>query len=205
MLRFRLKDNYISIGTDSKWYTIQYLELGILPLYLNITKNQCDFILKFFFNTDSTKNMSGEEYKKIIEEQLSDDENKKEQKIVNKNDNDNDINKPEEPFYFNNVKINDMKLNISFYYGDGSPFNFKKAKIKLKEFEKRDKFYSLSILISRFISHLKYMAIANLGNIISSFFFTREERNETNESTDEKKLKEENKNKQLLFGKLYNK
>ena len=205
MLRFRLKDNYISIGTDSKWYTIQYLELGILPLYLNITKNQCDFILKFFFNTDSTKNMSGEEYKKIIEEQLSDDENKKEQKIVNKNDNDNDINKPEEPFYFNNVKINDMKLNISFYYGDGSPFNFKKAEIKLKEFEKRDKFYSLSILISRFISHLKYMAIANLANIISSFFFTREERNETNESTDEKKLKEENKNKQLLFGKLYNK
>ena len=205
MLRFRLKDNYISIGTDSKWYTIQYLELGILPLYLNITKNQCDFILKFFFNTDSTKNMSGEEYKKIIEEQLSDDENKKEQKIVNKNDNDNDINKPEEPFYFNNVKINDMKLNISFYYGDGSPFNFKKAEIKLKEFEKRDKFYSLSILISRFISHLKYMAIANLANIISSFFFTREERNETNESTDEKKLKEENKNKELLFGKLYNK
>ena len=205
MLRFRLKDNYISIGTDSKWYTIQYLELGILPLYLNITKNQCDFILKFFFNTDSTKNMSGEEYKKIIEEQLSDDENKKEQKILNKNDNDNDINKPEEPFYFNNVKINDMKLNISFYYGDGSPFNFKKAEIKLKEFEKRDKFYSLSILISRFISHLKYMAIANLGNIISSFFFTKEDKNEIYESSDEKKLKEENKNKQLLFGKLYNK
>ena len=203
MLRFRLKDNYLSIGTDSKWYTIQYLELGILPLYLNITKNQCDFILKFFFNTDSTKNMSGEEYKKIIEEQLSDDENKKEKKIINKND--NDINKPEEPFYFNNVKINDMKLNISFYYGDGSPFNFKKAKIKLREFEKRDKFYSLSILISRFISHLKYMAIANLGNILSSFFFTREEKNETNESTDEKKLKEENINKQLLFGKLYDK
>ena len=75
----------------------------------------------------------------------------------------------------------------------------------MREFEKRDKFYSLSILISRFISHLKYMAIANLGNILLSFFFTREEKNETNESTDEKKLKEENKNKQLLFGKLYDK
>ena len=61
MLRFRRTDNYTSVGTDSKWYTIQYLELGILPLYLNITKNQCDFILKFFFNTDTNKNMSGEE------------------------------------------------------------------------------------------------------------------------------------------------
>ena len=66
MLRFRLKDSYISIGTDSKWYVIQYLEVGILPLYLNISKNQCDFILEFFFNTDSSKsNKSHEEYKKI--------------------------------------------------------------------------------------------------------------------------------------------
>ena len=87
-----------------------------------------------------------------------------------------------------------MKLNISFFYGDGSPFNFKKAKIKLKEFEKKDKFYSLAILISRFISHLKYMALTNIGSILSSFFFTREDRNENNESSDEKKLKEENKN-----------
>ena len=204
MLRFRLKDNYISIGTDSKWYAIQYLELGILPLYINITKNQCDFILKFFFDTDTNKNMSGEEYKKIMEEQLADEENKKEQIIINKNNNEN-RSKPEEPFYFNNVKINDVKLNISFFYGDGSPFNFKKAKIKLHEFEKRDKFYSLTILISRFISHLKFMAITNLGNILSSFFFTKEDKNETIESSDEKKLKEEDKNKQLLFGKLYNK
>ena len=203
MLRFRLKDNYISIGTDSKWYSIQYLEIAILPLYINITKNQCDFILKFFFNTDTNKNMSGEEYKKIIEEELIDEENKKEHKVINKND--DNVNKPEEPFYFNNVKVNDMKLNISFFYGDGSPFNFKKAKIKLREFEKRDKFYPLAILISRFISHLKYMAIANLGNILSSFFFTKEDKNETNESTDEKKLKEENKNRKLLFGKLYDK
>ena len=147
--------------------------------------------------------MSGEEYKKIIEEELSDDEYKKEKKKIEKNiDNKN---KPEEPYYFNNVKVNEMRLNISFYYGDGSPFNFKKAKIKLKEFEKADKFYPLTILISRFISHLKYMALANLGSILSSFFFTKEDKNESNESSDEKKLKEENRNKQLLFGKLYNK
>ena len=203
MLRFRLKDNYISIGTDSKWYSIQYLEMGISPLYINVSKGQCDFILKFFFNTDTNKNINGEEYKKIIEEQLSEEENKKENKIKNKND--NARNKPEEPFYFNNVKVNDMKLNISFFYGDGSPFNFKRAVIKLHEFEKRDKFYSLAVLISRFISHLKYMAIANLGNILSSFFFSRDDKNEINESSDEKKLKEENKNKKLLFGKLYDK
>ena len=36
--------------------------------------------------------------------------------------------------YNNNVKVNDMKLNISFYYGDGSPFNFKRAKIKWKRY-----------------------------------------------------------------------
>ena len=205
MLRFRLKDNYISIGTNSKWYSIQYLELGILPLYINVTKNQCDFILKFFFNTDTNENISGEEYKKIIEEELSEDEHKKEKKRIEKdNDNDNK-NNSEEPYYLDNIKVNDMKLNISFFYGDGSPFNFKKAKIKLKEFEKKDKFYSLAILISRFISHLKYMALTNIGSILSSFFFTREDRNENNESSDEKKLKEENKNKELLFGKLYNK
>ena len=205
MLRFRLKDNYISIGTNSKWYSIQYLELGILPLYINVTKNQCDFILNFFFNTDTNENISGEEYKKIIEEELSEDEHKKEKKRIEKdNDNDNK-NNSEEPYYLDNIKVNDMKLNISFFYGDGSPFNFKKAKIKLKEFEKKDKFYSLAILISRFISHLKYMALTNIGSILSSFFFTREDRNENNESSDEKKLKEENKNKELLFGKLYNK
>ena len=200
MLRFRLKDNYISIGTDSKWYVIQYLELGISPLYINVTKNQCDFILKFFFNTDTDKNMSGEEYKKIIEEQIYEDEQKK-----NNKNNDINRNKPEEPFYFNNVKVNDMRLNISFFYSDSSPFNFKRAKIKLNEFEKREKFYSLTILISRFISHLKYMALANLGNILSSFFFTHDDKIETNESADERQLKEDNKNKKLLFGSLYDK
>ena len=50
-----------------------------------------------------------------------------------------------------------------------------------------------------------FLIIANLGNIISSFFFTKEDKNELNETSDEKKLKEENKNKQLLFGKLYDK
>ena len=214
MIRFRLKDSYISIGTDSKWYVIQYLELGILPLYINITKNQCDFILEFFFNTDSSKtNLTDEEYKKFIDE-LSDDDEKKEKiseyKNINKKNNNNtsnNENKPQEPFYFNNLKINDMKLNISFFFSHGSPWNFKKAKIKLHEFEKRDKFYSLTILISRFISHLKYMAITNLGNILSSFFFTPEEKSsEMNESAAEKKLKEEeDKHKKLLFGNLYNK
>ena len=209
MLRFRMKDNYVSIGTDSKWYVIQYLELGILPLYLNVTKSQCDFILEFFFDTDSSKNLSDAEYKKFIDE-LSDDEEQQEQiskyKIKNSNSNING-NKPEEPFYFNNVKVNNMKLNISFFFNHGSPWNFKKAKIKLHEFEKRDKFYSLSILISRFISHLKYMAITNLGNILSSFFFTPEEKSsEINEDAAQKKLKEEeNKHKKLLFGNLYDK
>jgi len=214
MLRFRLKDSYISIGTDSKWYVIQYLELGILPLYLNVSKNQCDFILEFFFNTDSSKsNLSEDEYKKFIDE-LSDDDEKKEKlseyKNINKNKNNNannNENKPEEPLYFNNIKVNDMKLNISFFFSNGSPWNFKKAKIKLHEFEKRNKFYSLTILISRFISHLKYMAIRNLGNILSSFFFAPEEKNsEITEDAAERKLKEEeDKHKKLLFGNLYNK
>ena len=89
--------------------------------------------MKFFFNTDTNENISGEEYKKIIEEELFDDEYKKEKKRIEK-DNDNK-NKSEEPYYLDNIKVNNMKLNISFFYGDGSPFNFKKAKIKLSEFE----------------------------------------------------------------------
>ena len=205
MFRFTLRDNKISIGTLSKWYVIRYLEIGILPLYLNVTKNQCDFILEFFFNTNSSKSdLSYDEYKKIIEESEDDEkiEHKNSKKI-----NSNKKNKPEEPFYFNDVKVNDVKLNISFFFSHGSPLNFNKAKIKLKEFEKRDKFYSLTILISRFISHLKYMAITNFGNILSSFFFTSEEKNsEANEISTKKKLKdEEDKHKKLLFGNLYNK
>ena len=210
MLRFRLKDRYISIGTDSKWYVIQYLEIGILPLYLNISKSQCDFILEFFFNTDSSKgNLSDEEYKKFIDE-LSDEEEKtiksEEDKIKTKNLNVN-LNKPQEPFYFNNFRINDTNLNISFFFSPGSYWNLKRAKIKLNEFEKRDKFYTLAILISRFISHLKYMAIANLGNILSSFFFTSDGKHgEVKQIPVEQKLKEEEeKNKKLLFGNLYNK
>ena len=207
MLRFRLKDRYISIGTDSKWYVIQYLEIGILPLYLNISKSQCDFILKFFFNTDSSKsNLNDEEYKKLNDE-LSDEEGQtmksEDNKIITKN---NNTNKPEEPFYFHNFKVNDTKLNISFFFSPGSPWNFKNTKIKMNEFEKKDKFYSLTILITRFISHLKFMALSNLGNILSSFFFESDEKNnDINQIPIEQRLKEEEeKNKKLLFGNLYN-
>ena len=210
MLRFILKDNNASIGTDSKCYVIQSLEIGMLPLYLNIKKKMWFHFRILFYTNSSDCNLSYEEYKKLVDE-FSDDEEKTEKndryKNINKNKNKSNKNKPEEPFYFNNIKVNDMKLNISFFFGNGSPFNFKKAKIKLKDFEKRNKFYSLTLLISRFISHLKYMAIANLGNILSSFFFEPEEKNsELNEANAERKLKEEeDKHKKLLFGNLYNK
>ena len=69
-------------------------------------------------------------------------------------------------YYFDDVKVNDVKLNISFFFSHGVPLNFNRAKIKLKEYEKRDNFYSLTILISRFISHLKYMVITNFANIL---------------------------------------
>ena len=61
MLRFRSKDSNISIGTASKWYVLDYLEIGVEPLFINVTKYQCDFILEFFFNTNSNESELNEE------------------------------------------------------------------------------------------------------------------------------------------------
>ena len=188
MLRFRRKDSNISIGTESKWYVLDYLEIGVEPLFINVTKYQCDFILEFFFNTNSNESELNEEdlKKKVIE---------------NKKVKENKSEKIEYPIYFKQVKINETKLNISYYFSEGSRWNLKEAKIKFSEFEKRDKFYPYSTLIYRFIHHLKIIGIQNVGNVLASVLFTFD--NSTKENNKEKNKEEEDKNyKKLLFGNL---
>ena len=188
MLRFRRKDSNISIGTESKWYVLDYLEIGVEPLFINVTKYQCDFILEFFFNTNSNES-------ELNEEDL------KNKVIENKKVKENKSEKIEYPIYFKQVKINETKLNISYYFSEGSRWNLKEAKIKFSEFEKRDKFYPYSTLIYRFIHHLKIIGIQNVGNVLASVLFTFD--NSTKENNKEKNKEEEDKNyKKLLFGNL---
>ena len=77
-------------------------------------------------------------------------------------------------------------------------WNLKEAKVKFTEFEKKEKFYSNNTLIYRLIHHLKMMGIKNVGNVLASMLFDR------NEHTEKKKEDEES-HKKLLFGNLYSK
>ena len=192
MLRFRSKDSNISIGTASKWYVLDYLEIGVQPLYINISKYQCDFILEFFFNTNSNDTEINEDdlKRKAIENEK-----------LNNNNNNNLNDEIEYPIFFKQVKINETKLNISYFFNENSKWNLKEAKIKFSEFEKKNKFYPYNTLIYRFIHHLKIIGIQNVGNVLASFLFTfddskKEKNKEKNKEEDDKKYKN------LLFGNL---
>lgn len=210
MIRFRKKDSYVSIGTESKWYVMDYLEIALQPVSINVTKYHCDFILAFFFNTTTNNetSLSEEEYKKMLINSKSESsiaEDKKSDSIMsdNKKKTDTATNKQNEvsvdyPIYFKHVRINESKLNVSFFFSDGSPWNLKEAKVKFTEFEKKEKFYSSNTLIYRLIHHLKMMGIKNVGNVLASMLFDR------NEHTQKKKEDEES-HKKLLFGSLYSK
>ena len=192
MLRFRSKDSNISIGTASKWYVLDYLEIGVQPLYINISKYQCDFILEFFFNTNSNDAEINEDdlKRKVIENEK-----------LNNNNNNNSNEEIEYPIYFKQVKVNETKLNISYFFNEGSKWNLKEAKIKFSEFEKKNKFYPYNTLIYRFIHHLKIIGIQNVGNVLASFLFTFDDTKQ--EKSKEKKKEEDDENyKKLLFGNL---
>ena len=209
MIRFRKKDSYVSIGTESKWYVMDYLEIALQPVSINVTKYHCDFILAFFFNTTTNNetSLSEEEYKKMLINSKTESsivEDKKSDSIISDNKKKTDTaNKQNEvsvdyPIYFKHVRINECKLNVSFFFSDGSPWNLKEAKVKFTEFEKKEKFYSSNTLIYRLIHHLKMMGIKNVGNVLASMLFDR------NEHTQKKKEDEES-HKKLLFGSLYSK
>ena len=189
MIRFREKDSYVG---KSNWYVLNYLEIGIMPLKINVSKEQCDFVLEFFFDVDSN---SIEDDNNNNNNNESDDE-----KIVINNNKNNDNNK-EFPLYFKNFKINETKLYLSYYFSEGSRFNLKNAKVKFKEFYKKEKFYTFNIMINRFVYHLKLIGLQNLGHVISSILFDNNNNNENEKKID--KIEEEKKQKKILFGKNY--
>ncbi len=208
------------VGTESKWYVLDYYELNILPLLINTSKYHCDFIVEFFFNNSNTPEKSEDEYKNILvgsEKNEKNDKNKK----VNQNNESSDLQqmqmslshisstqkKEKEPVdesypvYFKHVRINETQLLISFFLADNSPFNLRNAKLKFSAFEKKDKFYSYGNLMNRFIGHLKLISFTNASNILASLF------NWTGSTNGPKKKKkdDEEAHRRMLLGKQSNK
>ena len=192
MIRFREKDSYVG---KSNWYVLNYLEIGIMPLKINVSKEQCDFVLEFFFDVDSNS---------IQDDNNNNNNESDDEKIIINNNNKNINNKnnnKEFPLYFKNFKINETKLYLSYYFSEGSRFNLKNAKVKFNEFYKKEKFYTFSIMINRFIYHLKLIGLQNLGHVISSILFDNNNKNENENKIN--KIEEEKKQKKILFGKNY--
>jgi hypothetical protein len=172
---------------------LDYYELNILPLLINTSKYHCDFIIEFFFNNSNTPEKSEDEYKNIL---IGGEKNKKNSQNIIKDDSSDlqqmqmsqlsHISSPQKkdekntkekepveesyPVYFKHVRINETQLLISFFLADNSPFNLRNAKLKFSAFEKKEKFYSYGVLLSRFIGHLKLISFTNASNILASLF-----------------------------------
>ena len=169
IITFTKKDSYIKLETDSLWYVLDYLEFSVRPISINISKNQIMFILNFFFGIKKNE----------------EDEKKK------KNE------KKEVPIYFKHFQINETEVLLNFEYGEGHPLNIPRTKLKFGKFDKQEKFYSMGILIDRFIAHSKKQCIKNVGEIIYGLFSS------TDYSPYEKKKKKEmadQTQRKLLFG-----
>ena len=120
LVLFRKKDSYISIGTKANWYVVDYFELSVLPIIINISKENCEFFYDFFFSYDSNHKMETEEDYKVLLLSSSKYQNRKEaRKEKNlKNEKESNIDNPEEeyPVYYKQVKINDIEMILSFVY-----------------------------------------------------------------------------------------
>jgi hypothetical protein len=77
------------------------------------------------------------------------------------------------------------------------------AKLKFSSFEKKDKFYSFSTLLNRFIGHLKFISFTNASNIIASFFNWGENTNNIHKK--KKKDDDEEEHRKMLLGSQYDK
>jgi hypothetical protein len=84
------------VGTQSKWYVLDYFELKVLPLFINVSKYHIDFILEFFFDKKDEKE-TPETQKKSEEE-------------------------PDYPTFFKHVRIDHTELEVSLYWSDSSIF-----------------------------------------------------------------------------------
>ena len=200
IVTFTKKDRYVSIGTDSLWYALDYLEFNVRPVIMNISKSQIEFIVDFFFQDPSLPDQ--EEQLKVImpgkgkEPRKSKDENVQVEEINNNNTNSTQNKEDDYPIYFKHFKINETEVLLNFEYGEAHPLNIPRTKLKFGTFDKQEKFYPMNTMIKRFVSHCKKQCIKNLGAIISGLFSSSD-----NVSYDKKKKDNDEENhRKLLFG-----
>ena len=113
IVTFTKKDRYVSIGTDSLWYALDYLEFNVRPVIMNISKSQIEFIVDFFFQDPSLPDQ--EEQLKVImpgkgkEPRKSKDENVQVEEINNNNTN---RNSSRSLLYLTNINFNHNNIII---------------------------------------------------------------------------------------------
>ena len=179
IISFTKKDRYIKLETGSIWYVLDEFDLYTSPFSFHISKKQIIFILDFFFHND--KNQWDEDKKK------KEGEEKKKKKR-----------EEEYSTYFRQFKIDEIKCFLNFEYSpEASVFNVPLTKLKMRDFEKYDKFYPMSIMINRFVGHCKQELIRNFPSILSSLFSSN---NQQYEHPEKKEKDEEAAKRKLLFG-----
>lgn len=151
LLTFRKRDSYVSIGTDSHWYTLDYFELNMMPLKLNISKVQIEFLVDFFFLGNEKK------IDEVESRNLLMSSSKFKEKKIKKEENENKSsdkkgNSDNYPMFFKQVKVNETELLLSFQFSESSALNLKNTRIRFGLFEKKEKFYPLKIVIYYIIS-----------------------------------------------------
>ena len=177
IITFMKKDRYTKLETGSIWYILDEFDFNISPFSFHISKKQIIFILDFFFHND--KNEWDEDKKK----KEGEDNKKKEE---------------EYPTYFRQFKIDEIKCFLNFEYSpEASVFNVPLTKLKMRDFVKYDKFYTLGTMINRFVGHCKQELIKNFPNILSSIFSNK---NYSYEHQENKEKDAEAAKRKLLFG-----
>lgn len=95
----------------------------MLPLFINISKYHCDFMVEFFFD-DVAEIQSEEEYRNILmssntkfKKSISHNEIQVKEKPKAHSEKEKSY-----PTYFKHVRINETELVINFFFNDNSPF-----------------------------------------------------------------------------------
>jgi hypothetical protein len=123
---FRKRDSYLSVGTDTKWYTLDYLELNLLPVKINIAKSQIEFIVDFFFGVAKQEKLSEEESRNLLMSTTKFQGKKKKEEIINNKQNieaqvtEEDLS----PIFFRLVKINETQIILNIHLSDLLVNNF---------------------------------------------------------------------------------
>lgn len=117
---FRKRDSYLSVGTDAKWYTIDYLELNLLPLIINFSKAQIEFIIEFFITQPATE-ASEEDARNMVLTNKQKTE-KREAAEVKATADKKEAAEDNNPIFYRLVRMNETELLLSFHISEGSAF-----------------------------------------------------------------------------------